>query len=145
MSERKNGEIKQLREEILGYQEALQKQQSEFGLSFFIDVLISLNPMKDGLEKELMEATNELQELRVKQMGRPDAIISTDKQQIESIGLDEVNAMQRKLDASETQVQKLKRQLTQVSSDANRKHNDQQNQLQGVETVWFHSQSTHIV
>ncbi|KAG5459397.1 MAG: hypothetical protein BJ554DRAFT_201, partial [Olpidium bornovanus] len=44
-------------------------------------------------------------------------------------------ALQRKLTASEETVAKLRRQLLELATDANRKHNEQQNQLQGVEAL----------
>lgn len=43
--------------------------------------------------------------------------------------------LQHQLDVSERTVNSLQKQIANLASDANRKHNEQQNQLQGVEAV----------
>lgn len=48
---------------------------------------------------------------------------------------DDVLEIQAKLDDAQATIQQQKRQIMEIAADANRRHNEQQNQLQGVEAV----------
>ncbi|KAI8820277.1 uncharacterized protein EV422DRAFT_85883 [Fimicolochytrium jonesii] len=48
---------------------------------------------------------------------------------------DDYQALQSKFDEAQTIIQQQKRQIVDIAADANRRHNEQQNQLQGVEAL----------
>ncbi|KAJ3331975.1 hypothetical protein HDU76_001649 [Blyttiomyces sp. JEL0837] len=116
--ERKNAELKQSREDFSKLQIQFEEQKASH----------------DMTEKELAEYKAELTDLRVfkantlKEQEQPVAKVEIEVPQ-------DLVFLRSEIEAKDAMINQLKRQTVDIAVDANRKHNDQQNQLQGVEAL----------
>ncbi|KAJ3035456.1 hypothetical protein HDV00_003747 [Rhizophlyctis rosea] len=117
--ERKNTEIKTMREDMA-------KLQTQFE-----DEQVRAETMKKQVT-DLQEEVQDLRQFRATTLKEADMAQSKELSETES---DDIASLQRKLETSENLVDQLRKQIITIASDANRKHNEQQNQLQGVEAL----------
>ncbi|KAJ3048831.1 hypothetical protein HK097_010173 [Rhizophlyctis rosea] len=117
--ERKNTEIKTMREDMAKLQGQIEDEQIR----------------NETMKKQLTDLQDEVQDLR---QFRANALKEADMAQQRDgpeEPSDDLISLQRKLDQSESLIDQLRKQIITIASDANRKHNEQQNQLQGVEAL----------
>ncbi|KAJ3153098.1 hypothetical protein HDU89_000726 [Geranomyces variabilis] len=117
--DRKSAEYKQLREELTKvqtmYEEELAKSED------------TKRQMAD-----MMEEMSDLRSFRMNAMR--DAEEASKRDGTETVP-DDIQAFQQKLEDAQLVIVQQKRQIMEIAGDANKRHNEQQNQLQGVEAL----------
>ncbi|KAJ3092858.1 hypothetical protein HK102_001683 [Quaeritorhiza haematococci] len=123
--ERKNGEMKQLREELAKTQATFEQQKS----------------ISEQLERDLADAQEELRSLRAfRTQALKDAELAAQKASLSTANNADVTPadaleLREQLETAEATIQALRKQVVDIAVEANRKHNEQQNQLQGLEAL----------
>ncbi|KAJ3017854.1 hypothetical protein HKX48_003345 [Thoreauomyces humboldtii] len=118
--ERKSAEMKQLREDLAKLQSLYEEEMVK----------------QDEVRRQMADVQEELQDLRnfrsnaqrdaEEALKRADGVVSIP---------DDIAALQARLDDAQNVVLQQKRQIMDIAADANKRHNEQQNQLQGVEAL----------
>lgn len=86
---------------------------------------MNLSKEELGTAKKLLEKT----EKRVREL---ESIVEKDSK---SQAAEEILRLRTQLEESETKNSELRKELTQIVTEANQRYNEQQNQLLGIETV----------
>lgn len=123
--DKKTNEVKHFKDELAKTQTALNEQKNHSA----------------QVERELDESNEELQALRVfkedtaRRLEEEAAARELEAARPEINISDEIVDLKIKLETSEIINDDMKKQIIEIATEANRKHNEQQNQLQGVEAV----------
>ncbi|KAJ3101508.1 hypothetical protein HDU97_001323 [Phlyctochytrium planicorne] len=117
--ERKNAEIKQMREDMTKLQSSYDDQKIAY----------------DVMDREVHDLRNEVHELRVAKAAAAAREAETVETKYEPVVPDDIMQLKADIEAKDIIVAQLRKQCTDIAIDANRKYNDQQNQLQGVEAL----------
>ncbi|KAJ3277626.1 hypothetical protein HK104_003125 [Borealophlyctis nickersoniae] len=147
--ERKSAEIKAMREELAKaqtqYEDEVVKTGNERcckGTTHIISVggtiILSyenFHVMVDSMKRQLTELQEEVHDLRQFRANALKDAENAQRKGTEEVVPDDVMTLQKKLETSEATIAHLKRQVIDIATDANKKHNEQQNQLQGVEAL----------
>ncbi|KAJ3191736.1 hypothetical protein HK101_007449 [Irineochytrium annulatum] len=116
--ERKSTEIKQMRDESTKLQSTYEE----------------LKGTSEVMEREMNDMRNELTDLRTFKVSALKELESA-QQTVEVVVPDDVAQLRSELESKDALIVQLRKQAIDVAVDANRKYNDQQNQLQGVESL----------
>ncbi|KAJ3154194.1 hypothetical protein HDU86_004738 [Geranomyces michiganensis] len=118
--DRKSAEYKQLREELTKvqtmYEEEMAKSEdSKRQIADMMEELSDLRSFRMTAMRDAEEASK-----------RAEGVVSVP---------DDIQAFQQKLEDAQLVIVQQKRQIMEIAGDANKRHNEQQNQLQGVEAL----------
>ncbi|KAI9203332.1 uncharacterized protein BJ171DRAFT_150105 [Polychytrium aggregatum] len=117
--EKRTEELRKLKDEHVRANERIEQQKESI----------------DQLEKELMEAMEELRDLKSQRSNSTKDNANTLKKNATIQVSEEVTILREKLQRSEALCQQFKTQVIDTAMEASRKHNDQQSQLQGIESI----------
>ncbi|KAJ3210378.1 hypothetical protein HDU67_005370 [Dinochytrium kinnereticum] len=115
--ERKTAEIKQMREDMTKLQSSYDDQKTA----------------SEMMERELHDLRAEVHDLRIAKNNSLKEVEIIEK--VEPAVPEDLAHLKADIEAKETIITQLRKQITEIAIDANRKYNDQQNQLQGVEAL----------
>ncbi|KAJ3137449.1 hypothetical protein HDU90_001850 [Geranomyces variabilis] len=117
--DRKSAEYKQLREELTKVQTMYEEELAK----------------SEDTKRQMADMLEELSDLRSFRMNTMrDAEEASKRDGTETVP-DDIQAFQQKLEDAQLVIVQQKRQIMEIANDANKRHNEQQNQLQGVEAL----------
>ncbi|KAI8904593.1 hypothetical protein DFJ77DRAFT_480143 [Powellomyces hirtus] len=118
--ERKSAEMKQLREDLAKTQSLYEEEMAK----------------TDDTKRQMNDMQEELQDLRAFRANALKEAEEASKRGDGSASVpDDIQAFQEKLEEAQGIIHAQKRQIMDIAADANKRHNEQQNQLQGVEAL----------
>ncbi|KNC98817.1 ubiquitin-specific protease UBP2 [Spizellomyces punctatus DAOM BR117] len=117
--ERKSAELKQVREDLAKTQSMYEEEVAK----------------TEDLKRQMTDVQEELHDLRQFRATALKDAENAAKKEVQVAVPDDIMDLQEKLEDANATIQQQKRQIMDIAADANRRHNEQQNQLQGVEAL----------
>ncbi|KAJ3185445.1 hypothetical protein HDU87_000066 [Geranomyces variabilis] len=117
--DRKSAEYKQLREELTKVQTMYEEEMAK----------------SEDTKRQMADMMEELSDLRSFRMNAMRDAEEASKRDGPETVPDDIQAFQQKLEDAQLMIVQQKRQIMEIAGDANKRHNEQQNQLQGVEAL----------
>ncbi|TPX70357.1 hypothetical protein SpCBS45565_g01777 [Spizellomyces sp. 'palustris'] len=117
--ERKSAELKQVREDLAKNQSMYEEEVAK----------------TEDLKRQMTDVQEELHDLRQFRATALKDAENAAKKEVQVAVPDDIMDLQEKLEDANATIHQQKRQIVDIAADANRRHNEQQNQLQGVEAL----------
>ncbi|KAJ3410355.1 hypothetical protein HDV05_003858 [Chytridiales sp. JEL 0842] len=117
--ERKSVDMRQLKDDLTKVQQSYEEQKA----------------INDNLEREMTESRAEIAQLRAFKAAASKESETAQTTEAPTVAAPDVAQLKIELEVKDAEIADLKRQMMGIAMDANRKHNEQQNQLQGVEAL----------